>query len=317
MTDYVPTDPSPARGRTGLILALVAVAFIAGIVLMGYAMKHLPWFGNKVTSVAARQHVAPADPVDYSPPDTLNANGQSTEAARASDPTILATREAALAGQLTALEARTAAVSADAAAARGQATRAEGLLIAFAARRALDRGLGLGYIEEQLRNRFGTIQPRAVIYVIQASRTPVTLEDLRQGLDAIAPEISTVSDDNWAQSLRRELGNLVILRKAGTPSPLPSDRLARAKRLLEGGQVEAARAEVVRLPGAGDAANWLTAANRYVTARHALDLIENAAILGQATPPPAPPAGVAATEPRKPVAEATEPATEEAQTPAI
>ena len=203
---------------------------------------------------------------------------------------MLAAREAALAGQLTALEARTAAVSADAAAARGQATRAEGLLIAFSARRALDRGLGLGYIEEQLRNRFGAIQPRAVIYVIQASRQPVTLEDLRQGLDAIAPEISTVSDDNWWQSLRREFGHLVVLRKAGTPSLLPGDRLARAKRLLEGGQVEAARAEVMRLPGAGDATNWLTAASRYVTARHALDLIENAAILGQAaTPAPHPP----------------------------
>ena len=297
MTDYVPTDPARARGsRTGITAALVALAFVAGVVLMGYAMKHLPWF-DTTAAAARRQRNTPADPVDYRPPETLTASGENPALRQATDPTILATREAALAGQLAALEARTASVSADAAAARGQATRAEGLLIAFAARRALDRGLGLGYIEEQLRNRFGTIQPRAVVYVIGASRNPVTLEDLRQGLDAIAPEISTVSDDNWLQSLRREFGNLVVLRKAGTPSPLPGDRLARAKRLLEGGQVEAARAEVVRLPGAGDAANWMTAANRYVTARHALDLIENAAILGQGAPPPAPPAAVSATEP--------------------
>jgi hypothetical protein len=111
------------------------------------------------------------------------------------------------------------------------------------------------------------------------------LEDLRQGLDAIAPDISTVSSEGWWASLRRELGGLVVLREAGTPSPRPADRLARARRLLEGGQVEAARAEVARLPGAGDAGNWLQAADRYVTARHALDQIETAAIMGQASKP--------------------------------
>ena len=296
MTDYAPTGRTRARGpRTTIIVAIALLAFVAGAVLTGYAMTRVSWFGAR--TAATRKPATQVDPTDYSPPETLGATGENRDA---NDPTMLAAREATLAGQLTALEARTAAVSADAAAARGQATRAEGLLIAFSARRALDRGLGLGYIEEQLRNRFGAIQPRAVIYVIQAARNPVTLEDLRQGLDAIAPEISTVSDDNWWQSLRRELGHLIVLRRAGTPSPLPSDRLARAKRLLEGGQVEAARAEVVRLPGAGDATNWLSAADRYVTARHALDLIENAAILGQAAAPPAPPAAVSATEPASP-----------------
>ncbi len=302
MADYVAIDAAAARGnRTGYIIAGFVMAFVAGLVLMGYAMKHVPLFGGARAPISA----APPGTADeardeaagFMPAAPLNANGEATVAPR-TDPMLLATREAALAAQLTSLEARTASVSADAAAARGQATRAEGLLIAFAARRALDRGLGLGYIEEQLRNRFGGIQPRAVIYVVQASRTPVTLEDLRQGLDAIAPDISTVRADNWWRSLQRELSNLVVLRKAGTPSPLPSDRLARAKRLLEGGQVEAALAEVKRLPGASDAANWMTAANRYSTARHALDLIENAAILGRAAAPPAPPAAVSATEPK-------------------
>jgi thioredoxin-like negative regulator of GroEL len=77
----------------------------------------------------------------------------------------------------------------------------------------------------------------------------------------------------------------VIVRKAGTPSPLPEDRLDRARRLLEGGQVEAAHAEVARLPGARQAGNWLAAAKRYVVARHALDILENAAIQGSAAQP--------------------------------
>ena len=302
MADYVSTGVTrPRDSRIGFVIAGILVAFVAGVVLMGYAMKRLPWLGgtSPATHVVAtgRAEDARDDAPGFMPAAPLNATGDAPTIGPATDPTLLATREAALAAQITSLEARAADVAAAAGAARGQATRAEGLLIAFAARRALDRGLGLGYIEEQLRTRFGNIQPRAVIVVIQASRNPVTLEDLRQGLDAIAPDISTVRADNWWNSLRRELANLVVLRKAGTPSPLPSDRLARAKRLLEGGQVEAARVEVERLPGANDAANWMTAANRYVTARHALDLIENAAILGQAAPPPAPPEGVSATEP--------------------
>jgi len=308
MADYVSTEtPGSQRGRMGFVIAGLVIAFIAGVVLMGYAMKHVAWFGGKsaasgATHGAVGEEQTAEEAPGFMPSAPLNANGEPSTPATAVapdiDPTLLATREAALAAQLTALEARTADASADAAAARGQAGRAEGLLIAFAARRALDRGLGLGYIEEQLRVRFGGIEPRAVITVIQASRKPVTLEDLRQGLDAIAPDISTVRADNWWNSLKREFANLIVIRKTGTPSPLPSDRLARAKRLLEGGQVEAALAEVQRLPGASDAANWVTAANRYVDSRHALDLIENAAILGRAAPPPMPAPGTSATEPK-------------------
>ena len=310
MPDYVSTEvPGPRGGRMGVVITGIVVAFIAGVVLMGYAMKHVSWFGAKTTAsapahggtAASAQSDTVEDAPGFMPSAPLNANGepQQSSATTMVDMTLLATREAALAAQLPSLEARTADVSADANAARGQAARAEGLLIAFAARRALDRGLGLGYIEEQLRTRFGGIEPRAVITIIQTSRNPVTLEDLRQGLDARAPEISTVRTENWWDSFRRELSNLVVLRKTGTPSPLPSDRLARAKRLLEGGQVEAALAEVERLPGAGDAGNWMAAANRYVDARHALDLIENAAILGRASSPPTPPS-TPATDPTVP-----------------
>ena len=49
----------------------------------------------------------------------------------------------------------------------------------------------LGYIEEQLRDRFGTTQPRAVAAILQAAREPVTIAELRAGLDGIAPELVT------------------------------------------------------------------------------------------------------------------------------
>src|SRR3546814_1774004 len=67
-------------------------------------------------------------------------------------------------------------------------------------------------------------------------------------------------------------------------SDLPSDRLARARYLIEAGQVESALAEVRRLPGAPRADRWITAAQHYVDSRRALDVIETAAILGQGGP---------------------------------
>ena len=72
MMDYVPTNAARARGsekgpRTAIIVAIATLAFVAGVVLMGYAMKHLPWFGNTVATVK-KHPAAQVDPTDYSPP---------------------------------------------------------------------------------------------------------------------------------------------------------------------------------------------------------------------------------------------------------
>ncbi len=161
------------------------------------------------------------------------------------------------------------------------ASRAEGLLVAFAVRRALDRGLPLGYLEAQLRLRFGDDQPNAVKTIIDTSRDPVTLEQLRAELDALAPELVGRSDGGgsfWT-GLRREVSELFVVRPAGTQSLRASERLDRARRYLAGGQVDKAIEEVQAMPGAAEAKDWLIAARRYHEARRALDLIETAAIL--------------------------------------
>ena len=148
-------------------------------------------------------------------------------------------------------------------------------------RRALDRGLSLGYLEAQLRLRFGDDQPNAVKTIIETSREPVTLEQLRAELDAIAPELVGRTDDKgslWT-GLRRELGELFVVRPAGTQSPRATERLERARRYLAGGTVDQAITEVEAMPGAADAGDWLIDARRYHEARRALDLIETAAIL--------------------------------------
>ena len=271
-----PFSPPRRRRPSGAVIGY-AIVFIAGVVLAALAIRQwgdrVPW----LTPAAVRS--APVKIVE--PPAAANV-----------DPTAeldtLAAREAALSARLADLEARSAAIDTRADAASGNATRAEGLLVAFAARRAIDRGIGLGYIEGQLRERFGATQPRAVATVIMAARSPVTIEDLRLGLDSIAPDLVSGGHDALWSGLRNALSNLIVLHKAGSPSPRPSARMTRARRLLEAGQVEAALAEIERLPGASGAQRWIAAARRYIDARRALDVIETAAILGQGAPVAAP-----------------------------
>ncbi len=188
----------------------------------------------------------------------------------------------ALAARVAELEQRLSRITLEAESASGNASRAEGLLVAFAVRRALDRGLSLGYLDAQLRLRFGDDQPNAVKTIIDTSREPVTLEQLRAGLDTLAPQLVGRGGDGngslWT-GLRRELGELFVVRAAGTQSPRASERLDRARRYLGAGQADQAIAEVEAMPGAAAANDWLIDARRYHEARRALDLIETAAIL--------------------------------------
>ena len=191
------------------------------------------------------------------------------------------------------LEQRLSRITLEAASASGNASRAEGLLVAFAVRRALDRGLSLGYLDAQLRLRFGDDQPNAVKTIIETSREPITLEQLRADLDAIAPELVGRSGDNgslWT-GLRREVGELFVVRAAGTQSPRATERLERARRYLSGGMADKAIAEVEAMPGVSAASEWLIEARRYHEARRALDLIETAAILEPRDSPAAATAG--------------------------
>jgi hypothetical protein len=188
--------------------------------------------------------------------------------------------------RVTQLEQRLAQVDQQSRSAVGNADRAEGLLVAFAARRALDRGVGLGYIEGLLRQRFGSSQRAAVATIITASRQPVTIEELQQSLQEVGPLLTGVGpNQNWWDALKTELAGVISVRREGTPSTQPAERLRRAERRLDAGQVDVALAEVLRMPGRENAAEWVAAARRYVAARRALDTIETAALLDPRNPP--------------------------------
>jgi hypothetical protein len=176
--------------------------------------------------------------------------------------------------RLAAAEQRIARLDLQAQAAGGNAARAEGLLIAFAARRSLERGTELGYLADQLRLRFGDAQPNAVQTVIDFARDPITRDVLLARLDGLQPR----SGRPTLGRLREELSNLFVIRRETTPSPQPERRFERARMLLETGRVDRAIAEVQMLPGSANAANWIASARRYERAQQALDLIETAAV---------------------------------------
>lgn len=192
-------------------------------------------------------------------------------------PTQLASVDARIA----ALETRIEQLNRAAAGGVGSAGRAEGLLLAFAARRALDRGMALGYIEGQISNHFGASQPRAVAMIIAAARRPATLDQLKVELDELAPALSgNRTDEGWWHRMSRSVSGLFIVRQADTPSTSPTERITRARDAIGLGRVDQALAEVARLPNRDLATAWMAKARRHVEAYRALDLLEAAAIVG-------------------------------------
>ena len=196
------------------------------------------------------------------------------------------------------LEQRVVRVQVAAESASSYANRAEAIMVAFAARRTLDAGTKLDYLEGQLRLLFGDAQPKAVATIINAAADPVTINKLRAGLDDINGIVAKGDTrEGWVSATMRSLGSMVTLRSAGAPAPEPDQRLARARRAVEAGQIEDAIKELSALPPQPAISQWLEQARRYNEARRALDVIEQAAILEPRTAPIVAPGTQAATAP--------------------
>jgi hypothetical protein len=179
------------------------------------------------------------------------------------------------------LESRLAQVENATHRAEGSAGRADALVIAFAARRAIDRGVALGYLEPLLLERFGTQHEQAVATIVTASHQPVRLNELIAEYDQLGPVLRRGgTQESWWSSIRRELGSVVEIHRADQPAINPDARYARALRLLSAGDVDQALTETMRLPGAPSASAWVGKARRYILAHRALDEVESAALLG-------------------------------------
>lgn len=274
MNQHAMAAPPPGGGmKFKHILILLALAFIGGILGAGWLANRLGyWDGNFNT----QSEVEPKTAVAPSIAPFSN----------------IAPRDDTVAS----IENRLTRINADAEAASGNAARAEGLLIAFAARRAVESGAPLGYLADQLRLRFGSSQPQSVATILAASQAPVTLEMLRTDLSSLDNELLAANGDAgvWA-TLTKEFSELFVLRKDGAPSPAPTQRLLRAHTMVESGNIGGAISEVSAMPGAPKAQEWLAKARRYDDARKALDILERSAIV-------APPLAPVMTTPVAPVA---------------
>jgi hypothetical protein len=279
MNEYQPDlKPEKKSGKFRYVLGGLLLAFVGGALLAVWGAQRYDLLG---TNQAAPPPVIAADDGFPKPAfDTLPV-GSGTPAPMAAGEDPVATR-------VDDLESRLSRINAQAEAASGNANRAEGMLIAFAARRAIDSGAALGYIENQLITRFGTSQGPAVTMIVKASQDPVTLDILRAELASQGDAWTSQAGISTWGKVQREMSELFVLRRDTTPSPAPTRRLERARQYTEVGNIEAAMREVANLPGKAQARNWLDKAARYVAVRRALDSIERSALAQPAalnTPP--------------------------------
>jgi len=135
-----------------------------------------------------------------------------------------------------------------------------------------------------LVQRFGAQHQAAVATIITSSRDPVQLDSLVTEYNRLGPALRRGSpDESWWDGVRRELGSIVSVHRAETPSPQPQARYDRALARLKSGEVDSALAETMRLPGAANAGPWIVRARRYIAVHRALDEVESGALLGGGT----------------------------------
>jgi hypothetical protein len=250
----------------GARLLVAVVLILAGAAATVWGLAHY--------QPAARfLGIAPPAPPPVVPTPKPIMTNPASPASQAAPPTAQSARIATL-------ENRLAQVESASQRAEGFAGRADALVVAFAARRAIDRGVALGYLENLLVDRFGAQHQAAVATIVTASHQPVLLQDLIDQYEALGPELRRGGpQDSWWTSFRRELGSLVEIHRAERPAVNPEARYNRALQRLSSGDVDQALAETMRLPGASRAGDWIAKARRYIAAHRALDEIESAALL--------------------------------------
>jgi hypothetical protein len=287
--DYAEQQQAKKSGKLRYVLGGLLIAFVGGGLLAVWGAQRYNLLGTQNTAQAPR--VIAADD-NYPKPglETLDAApAQPIPIAPGADPAGADPAGADLvASRVDDLESRLSRINAQAEAASGNVGRAEGMMVAFAARRAIDSGAALGYIENQMIARFGASQGPAVNTIIKSAQDPVTIEILRAELNRQGDAWTSPAGISAWGKVQREMSELFVLRRDTTPSPAPAQRLKRAREFTEAGNVEAAMREVAAMPGKAQARSWLDKAARYVNVRKALDNIERSALAVPAVTAPLP-----------------------------
>ncbi|MGY6636175.1 MAG: hypothetical protein ACXIUO_03485 [Erythrobacter sp.] len=266
------------------LLLAGALAFAAGGGLVGWVV----WY-----NLEGERSITPAAPLVGegeggetalplpTPSTTADAAAEAAAVEASEAVTRVAEQQGGIDQRLAAAEQRLSRLDLQAQAAASNAARAEGLLIAFATRRAVERGAELGYLADQLRLRFGDQWPNAVATIIDFSRKPVRIDSLAARLEGLGPQLRERDSGPSFATFQREMSQLFVVRRESTPSPQPERRLERARWALEQGRYQTAIDEVRNMPGAAKAEGWIADAERYRDVMRALETIETAAVLDQ------------------------------------
>ncbi len=284
MTDVSPSNIRSARPWHRAII-WPTLFFVGGIGLTGWFLTSTEMGANLLSRREPTPIAIDADRLNQ-PPAPAPAFDQSTRIAE--------------------LEARVAraeaAVSNNGGAGSGSSSRINGLVLTFAARRALDRGQRLGPIESELKAQFGATSPHLVAAVSAAAAAPVTLAQIKTEFATLAPSLTSESDGWWSR-LTASLSGLVSIRSSTSKSNDPAQLVDHAQKALDAGQVSDALSDVVSLPNRAAAGGWMTKARRYSEAQAALDALEASVFAAPPSPtevpPPAPvmPSAEAPTQP--------------------
>ena len=268
-------EQRPRTRSTRDQIAVALLAFLLGMAVLAWII----WRGylDVPVSETAVQPLASEDMATEPDADAQQADAGTPQATAARKQLRSVTTVEA---RLAMLEDRLSRLNLQASAASGNAARAENLLIAFAARRMVDRGQPLRYLDDQLRLRFTNAQPRAVETIIKFSESPVTLDQLSARLEALSPQLTEgTHEESFWDKAGRELSDLFTIRRTQSTVLSPAARIDRASVMLTARKIPEAIAEVERLPGAAAAERWILDAQRYAAVQDALDLIETAAML--------------------------------------
>jgi len=288
MVDQPQTYPAGTPRRSGPGLGMLALAVLAafalGAALMFYLARTQGWGVDGLVSVRSdtpQLATAPLGATSRSGPLVVPTGSNEADVRETAQRVEqVEVQTGGIDQRVAAMEQRLTRLDLQSQAAAGNAARAEGMLIAFAARRAIERGQPLGFLEDQLRLRFGDARPNAVQTVIDASQDEVTLNELLVQLDGMGGDLVEVpQNEGLLTRIGHELSQLFSVRTDDTPSPIAERRLERARINLENGQIERAIAEVRAMPNAAMAQDWLEKAERFAAAQRALEVLETAAVL--------------------------------------
>jgi hypothetical protein len=232
--------------KTRSIAAMVALAFIGGIIAFGWFTYDgaMPW----VTAESKAKPVAVARAV--------------------SSP------------ELTSIPAFIPAqpVVADSA-------RTEAMLLSIATRRAVENGKPLGDLLPRLQKTFGQTHPKALATLSETGEQPLSNAALLSEFEQFAPKLVRPAGTGWPR-IQYEFTTMFILRRGDQAISPSTARLARVRQNLIAGDVAAALRLVRAMPGAANGADWIVKAQKAVTVMDALDSIDRAAISAITAPAP-------------------------------